>query len=159
MGYGEPQYWKLTQKIFAAAARPLGLTLRMIALRSPADLDPAFAAVRRARPDALIVSSTPLFIPLAGRIAAFAAAQRLPTLTWLPEMVHAGLLMSYQADIDSLFPRAAAIVDKILRGAKPGEIPVEQPTKFNLIVNLKTAQAIGLTIPPLLRARADEVIE
>lgn len=159
LGYGEPRYWQGTVELSNAAARRLGLRLQMIPLTAPADFAPALAAVAKSRPDALIVSSAPLFRPQTAKIAAFAIAHRLPTLTFAPPMVHGGLLMAYHPDDPSLFERTAAIVAKLLSGAKPADIPVEEPDKFDLIINLKTAHAIGLDIPLLLRAQAGELIQ
>lgn len=110
-------------------------------------------------PDALVVSSLPLFAQRAGAIAAFAIEHRLPSFTFQTRMAHDGLLMSYEADGPEMLRSAAAIVDKILRGAKPADIPAEQPTQFRFTINMKTARAIGLEIPPAMLARADEVVE
>ena len=113
----------------------------------------------RARAQALTVLSTPLFDGERGRLVDLAAKNRLPTVYSFRTYVEAGGLMSYGPNIADSFRRAATYVDKILKGAKPGDVPVEQPTKFELVINLKTAKALGLTIPPSLLQRADQVIE
>ena len=159
LGYGEPSYWTLTQQIATAAAEHLGLSLTMIPSKSADDFDAAFALIKRERPDALVVSSIPFFAEHSKEIAAFAIDQRLPSFTFSAAMARDGLLLAQSPDFVGAYRSAAAIVDKILKGAKPADIPVEQPTRFHLAVNLKTAQAIGLEIPPALLALADEVIE
>ena len=128
-------------------------------VRSPDDFDKAFEDATRARAGALTIMPGPLFGQNLRRIVDFAAKRRLPSIFHVREFVDAGGLVSYGPDRSDLFRRAAAHVDKILRGAKPGDLPVEQPTKFELIINLKTAKALGLTIPPALLLRADEVIQ
>jgi putative ABC transport system substrate-binding protein len=142
-----------------AAARALGLSLQMAAVGSPEDFDTVFAAIARDRPDAIFCADTPLNLGNRQRIIDFAARERLPTVYALRAYAEAGGLLSYGADLADLSRRAATYVDKILKGAKPGELPVEQPTKFELVINLKTAKALGLTIPQSLLRRADEVIE
>lgn len=131
----------------------------MIPIRSEADIDAAFAQIKRERPDAVVVSSSPLFAEHSKEIAAFAIDQRLPSFTFSAAMARDGLLLAQSADIVGAYRPAAAMVDKILKGAKPADIPVEQPTRFDFVVNLKTAHAIGLEMPPTLLANADEVIE
>jgi len=159
LGYGELSYWTLTQQIATVAAEHLGLSLTMIPSKSAADFDAAFTQIKRERPDALVVSSIPLFREHSKEIAAFAIDQRLPSFTFSVAMARDGLLLAQSADFVGAYRSAAAIVDKILKGAKPADIPVEQPTKFHLVVNLKTARAIGIEIPLALLALADEVIE
>jgi putative ABC transport system substrate-binding protein len=159
LGYGAPQYWQGTTELATAAARRLGVSLKLIPLTAPADFVPALATVAKDEPDALIVSSVPLFFAQTPKLAAFAIAHRLPAMTFAPLMVRGGLLMAYHADFADEVKILATVVDKILRGAKPADIPVEEPDKFGLILNLKTAHAIGLAVPPELRDRADEVIE
>lgn len=159
LAYGQPPYWTLTQQIAAAAAAHLGLSLTMIPSNSAGDFDAAFAQIKRERPDALVVSSIPFFAKHSKEIAAFAIDQHLPSFTFSAAMARDGLLLAQSPNIVGAYRSAAAIVDKILKGAKPADIPVEQPTRFHLVVNLKTAQAIGLQIPPALLALADEVIE
>jgi putative ABC transport system substrate-binding protein len=107
----------------------------------------------------LIVHTTPVTRMRRREIATFAVERRLPTFSWSSGMTRNGFLMSYDADVNEIQLRAAGLVDKILKGAKPADIPVEQPTKFDFVINLKTARAIGVEFPPLLLARADEVIE
>ena len=139
-------------------ARTLGLDVATLEIRRAEDIAPAFEALK-SRAQALYVVGDALVITHRVRINTLALAARLPTIYNIREYVEAGGLMSYGPNIPDLFRRAADFVDKILRGAKPGEIPVEQPTKYELIINLTTAKALGLTIPEQLLARADEVIE
>ena len=141
------------------AARALGLRLQIVEARGPANFDRAFSDMTRARAQALTVLSTPVFDSERGRLVDLAAKNRLPTVYSFRTYVEAGGLMSYGPNIADSFRRAAPYVDKILKGAKPGDLPVEQPTKFELVINLKTAKALGLTIPPSLLQRADQVIE
>jgi putative ABC transport system substrate-binding protein len=140
-------------------AKALSVILQSVEIQSPDGFDSAFAAMRRNRPDALIMTADPLHRLHVGRIIEFAARSRLPTMYQLREHVEAGGLMAYGTSLPDLFRRAAVYVDKILKGAKPGDLPVEQPTKFELVINLKTAKALGLTIPPSLLFRADQVIQ
>ena len=125
----------------------------------PDQYEEAFATLARERPDALYVGDGPVNFVHVARIVAFAAEHRLPAVYNVREAVDKGGLMSYGSNVNDVFRQLAGIVDKVLKGAKPADIPVEQPTRFELIINLKTATALGLTIPPLLRARADEIIE
>ena len=141
-----------------AAARTLGLEVAMAEVRRAEDIAPAFVALK-GRVEALYVCNDPLMATNLNRINAFALAARLPTMYGIRERLESGGLMSYGPNITELFRRAAEFVDKILRGAKPADIPVEQPTKFELVINLITAKALGLDVPPSLLARADEVIE
>jgi putative ABC transport system substrate-binding protein len=141
-----------------AAARILGLDVAMFEMRRAEDIAFAFAAFKSGA-EAIYVCTDPLVLAQRARINTLALAARLPTIYGPREHVEAGGLMSYGANFPDLFRRAADLVDKILRGAKPGDLPVEQPTKFDLVVNLTTAKALGLEIPPSLLARADEVIE
>ena len=142
-----------------AAGGTLGIEVQSLEMRDPDDLDGAFETVRRQHPDALITVEDPLTFTNRKRIADFAIGQQLPSLSGLSEFAAAGGLMSYVANQADLFRRAAGYVDKILKGAKPADLPVQQPTKFESVINLKTAKALGITIPPSLLARADEVIE
>jgi putative ABC transport system substrate-binding protein len=142
-----------------AAARSLNLRLQSVEVRSPADLDAAFNAVARARPSALITLADNMLVDNRTRIVEFAAQSRLPGIFPEREWADAGGLMAYGPNIASNFRRAAAFVDKILKGAKPGDLPVEQPTKYELVINLKTAKALGLTMPQSILIRADEVIQ
>jgi putative ABC transport system substrate-binding protein len=122
-------------------------------------LDGAFAKVRGNLPDAILVVADPLLANLQPKIAQFLLENRLPSIYTYRDQVLAGGLVSYATNYYELFRRAAMIADKILKGAKPSDLPVEQPTKFELVINTKTAKAIGLTVPATLLARADEVIE
>ena len=141
-----------------AAARALGLEVDTLEIRRPEDIAPAFEALK-GRAQALYVCTDGLVNANRIRINTLALSVRLPTMHGYRDYVEAGGLMSYGANLPDLFRRSADYVDKILRGAKPGDIPVEQPTKFDLVVNLTTAKALGLDVPPTLLARADEVIE
>ena len=141
------------------AARALGVRLQVVEARGPADFDRAFSDMTRARAGALTVLGSTMFGTERRRLVDQAAKNRLPAVYPWREFVDAGGLMSYGANVADLYRRAATYVDKILKGAKPGDLPVEQPTKFELVINLKTAKALGLTIPPSLLQRADEVIQ
>ncbi len=147
----------LTDTETAAAA--LGLKFRVVDVRELQELDGVFAGLSKERGYGLIVTGTPLFFPHRSRIHEFAIKYRLPVMYSWRVFVDAGGLMSYGASLSDLWRRAATYVDKILKGAKPGDLPVEDPTKFELVINLKTAKALGLTIPPSLLLRADQVIE
>ena len=133
--------------------------MRTFEAREPAALDVAFAKIVRERPDGLIVLPDPLTASQTLRIVEFAAKNRLPAMYGARSFVKDGGLIAYTINFEEQTRRAAWFVDKILRGAKPADLPVEQPTKFELVINLKTAKALGLTIPPALLARADQVIE
>jgi putative tryptophan/tyrosine transport system substrate-binding protein len=141
------------------AGRALGVWLQFVEARGPADFDRAFSDMTRARAGALTVLASNMFVGERRRLVDLAAKNRLPAVYPLREFVDAGGLMSYGPDLADVFRRAATYVDKILKGAKPADLPVQQPTKFELVINLKTAKALGLRIPPVLLARADEVIE
>ncbi len=141
-----------------AAAR-LHLLVRIIEVQTREDLDRAFAALRSARPDAVLISADTFFLANAGRVSELALAHRLPVFGTGRPLTEAGVLLaSYGTDTTAVARRSAAYVQRILKGAKPGDLAVEQPTKFELIINLKTAKALGLTIPQSLLVRADEVI-
>jgi putative tryptophan/tyrosine transport system substrate-binding protein len=142
-----------------SASGTVGVEVKSLEVRSPGDFDRAFEAARQQHPDALVTVDDPLTITYLKRIVDFAAGQRLPSIHEAREFAAAGGLISYGANIPDVIRRAAGYVDKILKGAKPADLPVQQPTKFELVINLKTAKALGITIPPLLLARADEVIE
>jgi putative ABC transport system substrate-binding protein len=142
------------------AARSLNIELQpVLEARRPEDFDNAFAVMRREHAGALFVLGDPMFVVHRARLAELATMSRLPTMFILREFVEAGGLMAYAANQRDLFRRAAVFVDKILKGAKPADLPVEQPTKFELVINMKTAKALGLTIPPSVLVRADQVIE
>jgi putative ABC transport system substrate-binding protein len=154
-----PRYvalWEATED----AARRLGVTLLPVEVREPREIEGAFARITRERAQALVVIADALALStVRPEIPALAAKNRLPASYASREAVDAGGLMSYGTSMPDLFRRAAGYVDKILKGAKPGDLPVEQPTKFELVINLKTAKALGLTIPQSLLMRADQVIE
>jgi putative tryptophan/tyrosine transport system substrate-binding protein len=141
------------------AAQSLAVRLQFLEVRAPADFDRAFSEMTKARADALIVLSTSMLFVERRRLVDLATRHRLPAVYQQRETADAGGLMAYGANIADMYRRAATYVDKILKGAKPADLPVEQPTKFELVINLKTARALGITIPPSLLARADEVIE
>ena len=141
------------------AARALGMRLQFVEAQGPDEFDRAFSDMSRARAGALTVLPSNRFLREHRRLVDLAAKNRLPAVYASREFVDAGGLMSYGANQPDLFRRAATYVDKILKGAKPGDLPVEQPTKFELVINLKTAKALGLYVPPMLLARADEAIE
>jgi putative ABC transport system substrate-binding protein len=141
-----------------ASAGTLGVEARTFEIRQPTDIEPAFTALTRWA-NGLYVCSDPLVGTHRHTIAALALAARLPSIHSFREHAEAGGLLSYGTSFPDLFRRAAELVDKILRGTKPGDIPVEQPTRFELVINLETAKALGIEVPPTLLARADEVIE
>jgi putative ABC transport system substrate-binding protein len=142
-----------------AAARALGIQLQVVEVRGPTEFDGAFSAMTRDRAAALVVPPDGIFQNERRRIAALAVKSRLPAMYAWKEAVEDGGLMSYGASVPDIFRRAATYVDKILKGAKPAELPVEQPIKFEFVINLKAAKQIGLTIPPNVLARADKVIK
>jgi ABC-type uncharacterized transport system substrate-binding protein len=141
------------------AAQALGVRLQFVEARDPPDIDRAFSDMTRARAGALAVLPSGMFIGERQRLVGLAEKNRLPAVYQSRDSVDAGGLMSYGPNFADLFRRAATYVDKVLKGAKPGDLPVEQPTKFELVINLKTAKALGLNIPSTLLAQADEVIE
>jgi len=141
------------------AARSLGVQLRVVEARDASELDGAFSAIKKAHADAILLLSDTIVQSNRPVIVALAANTRLPAMYPYSSLVDAGGLMSYGANLADLFRRAATYVDKILKGAKPADLPVEQPRKFELVINLKTAKQIGLTIPPTVLARADRVIK
>jgi putative tryptophan/tyrosine transport system substrate-binding protein len=142
-----------------AAGNALGLTLLPVEISTPEDIEGAFSAMTRDRADALFMLSSPLTFPSRGRIAKLASNARLPTLVPLREYVEAGFLTSYGPSYAEHCRQAATYVDQILKGAKPADLPVRLPTRLELVINLKTAKALGLDVSPMLLARADEVIE
>jgi putative ABC transport system substrate-binding protein len=141
------------------AARSLRLELQSVEVSSAEDLDRAFSVVTNQRAQAIVLPANPVGFTNRRQIASFAQRNRLPSMYATKEYVEAGGLMSYGPSLPDLFRRAAIYVDKILKGAKPADLPVEQPTKFELVINLKTAKALGLTIPQSLLRRADQVIQ
>jgi putative ABC transport system substrate-binding protein len=136
----------------------LGVRLHLREVRGPNELDNAFSAMAKEHVDALLVVNDPMLDAQRGRIVDLAAKARLPGIYEWREFAEAGGLMSYGANLGELYRRAATYVDKILKGAKPADLPIEQPTKFELVINLKTAKALGFTIPQSVLIRADEVI-
>jgi putative ABC transport system substrate-binding protein len=141
------------------AARSLGVQVHVIDIEAPADIPGAFEAIQRRRADTLLVLPSPMFYGERRRLAELAARHRLPAVYETRDFVDAGGLMSYGPSFPDMYRRAATYVDKILKGAKPGDLPMEQPTKFDFVINLKTAKALGLTIPPAVLARADALIQ
>jgi putative ABC transport system substrate-binding protein len=141
------------------AARALGLQIQVIEARNKSDIDSAFAAISRQRPDALLLNPDPLFTSNASHIAALTTGQRLPAIFPASEYPENGGLMSYGANVRDQYRQVGTYVGRILKGAKPGDLPIAQPTTFELVLNLKTAKSFGFEIPPTLLARADEVIE
>jgi putative tryptophan/tyrosine transport system substrate-binding protein len=148
-------YWSVAQ----AAAPALGVVLQSLEVQDASQYETAFKAIGRDRADALVVLSDSFATFHRARIAELAAEHRLPVLYGHRQYVEAGGLMSYGPSLFDVYRRAAAYVDKILKGTRPADLPVEQPTKYELVINLKTAKALGLELPPTLLARADEVIE
>ncbi len=141
-----------------SASRTLGLTLHEIEVREATELDSAFTRMTAWRAEALLVLPHPMFLAQRTRLAELAAKHRLPSTYHLKEFVEVGGLMSYAPDVTDMSRRAAGYVDKILKGAKPGDLPIEQPTKFELVINLKSAKALGLKVPQSVLLQADEVI-
>jgi putative ABC transport system substrate-binding protein len=146
-------------KQIEVAARALGVRVQLVEARGPGDFERAFSDMARARVGGVTVLPSPTFLYERRVLVDLAAKNRLPTMFAFREYVDAGGLMSYGPDIADCYRRAASYVDRILKGARPGDLPVEQPTKFELVINLKTARALGLAIPQSLLQRADQVIE
>ena len=146
-------------RILTNLSRTIGVMPIIVDARTPADLGPAFEKAVASRAQAIVVTADPLTFSERGQIASLAAKHRLPATYWFKEHVEAGGLMSYGVDLADLFRRAAGYIDRIAKGAKPGDLPVERPTKFELVLNRGAARALGLTIPPALLGRADEVVE
>ena len=147
------------KEVLPVAARALGLTIQPWEIRAAGGLDKVFAALSKERPDGLYVPGSPLIRANEKKISAFAIKSRLPSMYSNREAVDAGGLMHYGADLADSYRRVATYVDKILKGAKPADLPVQQPTKFELVINLKTAKQIEVTIPSKVLARADKVIK
>lgn len=152
-------YIELGLRQLEAAAGVLGVQLQVLEARDPDQFEPAFAAMAQGRANALFMVSDSMFWQHRRRLAELEAKYRIPTMHELSEYVAAGGLMAYGVDLAELFRRAPVYIDKILKGAKPADLPVEQPTKFDLVINLTTARALGLTIPQSLLLRADRMIE
>ena len=142
-----------------AAAKSLGLTLNTLDVRQAGDLGPALSTIAKRRPDALVLPAETTIHEQRAHIAEFAVQHRLPSVSAWREFAEVGGLMVYGVNIPDVFRRAVGYIDRILKGAKPGDLPIEQPAKFELVINLKTAKALGLTIPPAVLARADEVLQ
>ena len=140
------------------AARALQVDAQLVTVRSVSELDSAFAAMTRNSAGGVLLGASSMLLAHRARVAEDAVKRRLPTMCFSPLFVASGCLMSYSASFADLHRRAAYFVDKILKGAKPADLPVEQPTKFELVINLKTAKALGLTVPQSLLVRADEII-
>jgi putative ABC transport system substrate-binding protein len=149
----------LRYKASDVAAKAMGISVQALGVREPDDFEQAFAAMNREKPDAILMVSDSLTTLNRKRVIDFAAAQRLPAIYEWEFIAREGGLMSYSMDLDESFERVAALVDRVLKGAKPAELPCEQPTRFHFVLNLKTAKALGLTIPRSLLVQADEVIE
>jgi putative tryptophan/tyrosine transport system substrate-binding protein len=152
-------YSALVFKEAVSGARALGLEFISLEVQAPGDVEGALDAATAQHADALIVVEDPLTMDHAAKIAKFAVDHGLPAVSGLKVFTDAGGLISYGAELNDLFRRSASYIDKILKGAQPADLPVEQPTKFELVINLKAAGALDLTIPPSILARADEVIE
>jgi putative tryptophan/tyrosine transport system substrate-binding protein len=159
LGDSSEPFTALSLKETERAAKAFGVQLHYLDVKDPKDVKSALEDARKSRADAAVVLASAIFISQRSQLAELAVKNRLPTVYQAGEYVEAGGLMTYGASITDLFRRAATYVDRILKGAKPGDIPVEQPTKFELIINLKAAREIGLTIPPNVLARADRVIK
>ena len=151
--------WKLNFKEMEGAARSLGVQLLALEMRGPDDLESAFTAARKKRADALILPASGLLALYRKRIIDLAVQSRLPAICSGAPWAEEGCLLAYGPSVAEFYRRAATYVDKILKGAKPGDLPVERPTKFELVINLQTAKQIGLIIPPNVLARADKVIK
>ena len=152
-------YKERTIKANQASADAIGISLWSAEISAPDDIEPVFSKIAQDRADGVVWGTGSLLFNQRARMGAAAMAHRLPTVVSIAEEVPSGLLMSYGQDFPDFFRRAAAYIDKILKGAKPADLPVEQPTKFKLVLNLKTAKALGLTFPQTLVVTADEVIE
>jgi putative ABC transport system substrate-binding protein len=152
-------YMPLALQSAQRGAQTLDVTLAIDEVYDTASLDAAFVTLTKDRPDALLVPGDPFLVSQRSRIAQFAIENKLPSVYTFREYIEAGGLIAYTPNFDDLFRRAATYVDKILKGAKPGELAIEQSTKFRLVINFKTARTLGVILPPTLLARADEVIE
>ena len=151
--------WTLVVREVEEAARSLGIRLQLLEAQGPDDFNKAFAAMARENAGALLVPGGSTFLVHRARLAELALKARLPTMYSFRESVESGGLMAYAVNMADFVGRSAVYVDKILKGARPADLPVEQPTQFELIVNVQTAKALGITVPPSLLQRADTVIE
>ena len=151
--------WENYPQVLEPAAQALKLRLERAEVKQSADLEDAFAAMRRNGVDGVLVVSDPMFQAYQNRIAEFAAKQQLPSISEVPGFAEAGGLIQYGLSIPEMGRQAAVYVDKILKGAQPADLPVERPTKFEFLINLKTAKQLGLTVPPAMLARADKVVK
>jgi putative ABC transport system substrate-binding protein len=152
-------YMPLALQSARKGAQALHVSLAVYEVYDTAGLDAAFVTLTKGRPDGLLVPGDPFLVSQRNRIAQFAIENKLPSVYTFREFIEAGGLIAYTPNFDDLFRRAATYVDKILKGAKPGELPIEQSTKFRLVINFKTARTLGVILPPTLLRRADEVIE
>ena len=156
---GNPMHRLIVAEYVASTARKLGVALLIVEATTPEELDAAFASAAAQHADAIVDVGDTLTIQQTPRVTALAAKHHLPAAYLFRQSANEGGLIVYGPDLADLFRRAAGYVDKILKGAKPSDVPVEQPTKFELVINMKTAKALGLTVPPSLLVRADEIIE
>jgi len=147
------------RSVLESVAPAVGAKLLFVEAQQPGDLEKAFAAMARERPDALLVTAAPMFMDAGRRIIALAAQARLPTVYFARSFAEGGGLMSYGTDFATIYRRAATYVDRILKGARPADLPVQQPTTFELVVNARTAGALGLTIPPSVLGRVDQLVQ
>ena len=152
-------FWKIEGPGLETDAHALGLQLQHVPVRHPGEFDAAFAAIVESHTDALFIADEGMFYPYLRQIMNFAATHRLPTVSGHRRFAEAGSLIAYGYNLRELAQRAAVYVDKILKGARPGDLPIERAMKFELIINLTTAQALGLTLSPVFLFRADEVIK
>jgi len=159
LGYSEGPTYSARMKEIETAARALGLQIQAVELRGRDDLDNAFISISKGSAGAILGLQNPAFVALQAQIAEFAAKRRLPAMHIDSEFADVGGLLTYGPHYADLFRRAATYVDKILKGTKPADIPVEQPTRFELVINMRTAKALGITIPQSVLVRADRVIE
>ena len=156
---GNPMHRLVLAEEVPRTARNLGIAMPVVEATTAEELDIAFASAAAQRADAIVVFGDTLALRQAPRVVALAAEHRLPAMYLFRQFTNVGGLIIYGPDLPDLFRRAGGYVDKILKGTKPADLPVEQPTKFELVINMKTAKALGLTVPPSLLVRADEVIE